>query len=176
MGRSTSDGLTCNDDVVTVLIDFIDHVGARPVMLVGHSYGAYLARGVAARRPDVVLGLALGCPVAAQSQNVPDHDVVRQDDDAYDELEPAQRTRFDDHFVVRTAATARRFRDHTWPGIALADEEALGRIFAGWIVDFGSGTLSAPTLIVAGRRDSVVGYIDATRRGCWSDTPMPPWP
>jgi pimeloyl-ACP methyl ester carboxylesterase len=51
MGRSTSEGLTCNNDVVTVLIDFIDRVGAGPVMLIGHSYGAYLARGVAARRP-----------------------------------------------------------------------------------------------------------------------------
>jgi pimeloyl-ACP methyl ester carboxylesterase len=163
MGRSTSDGLTCNDDVVTVLIDFLDRVCAGPVLSVGHSYGAYLARGVAARRPDLVLGLALICPIAEHSQDVPDHKVVRQDDDAYDELEPAQRTRFDDYFVVRTAANARRFRDHTWPGITLVDEKALGRIFAGWTVDVGSGDLLAPTLIVGGRHDSVVGYTDATR-------------
>ena len=163
MGRSTSGGLTCNDDVVTVLIDFVDRVGAGPVLLVGQSYGAYLARGVVARRPDLVLGLALVCPVAEHSQDVPDPFVVRQDDDAYDELEPAQRARFDDYFVVRTAANARRFRDHTWPGITLVDEEALGRIFAGWSLDIGSGTCSAPTLIVAGRRDSIVGYADSMR-------------
>jgi hypothetical protein len=35
-----------------------------------------------------VLGLALLCPVAEQSRNVPEHEVVRQDADAYDELEP----------------------------------------------------------------------------------------
>jgi pimeloyl-ACP methyl ester carboxylesterase len=163
MGHSTADGLTCNDDVVTALVEFIDHVGAEPVMLVGHSYGAYLARGVAARRPDLVLGLALLCPVAEQSHDVPDHHVVHQDDDAYDELNPAQRAKFDEYFVVRTAANARRFRDHTWPGITLVDEEALGRIFAAWTVDVGSGTFSAPTLIVAGRHDSVVGYADSLR-------------
>jgi pimeloyl-ACP methyl ester carboxylesterase len=162
MGRSTSHGLTGNDDVVSVLIDFIDHVAAGPVLLMGHSYGAYLARGVAARRPDIVLGLALVCPVAEHSQNVPDHIVVRQDDDAYDELEPAQRTGFDEYFVVRTAATARRYRDDTWPGTTVVDEEALGRIFAGWTVDVGSGPLTTPTLIVAGRRDSVAGYTAAT--------------
>jgi pimeloyl-ACP methyl ester carboxylesterase len=163
MGRSTSDGLTCNDDVVTVLVDFIDRLGAGPVMLVGHSYGAYLARGVAARRPDLVLGLALMCPIGQQTQDVPPHEVVHQDNDVYDQLSPAQRAKFDDYFVVRTAANARRFRDHTWPGISLVDEEALGRIFAGWTIDVGYGTFSAPTLIVAGRRDSVVGYTDAMR-------------
>ena len=33
MGRSTSQGLSCNDDVVTVLVDFIENVGAGPVLL-----------------------------------------------------------------------------------------------------------------------------------------------
>jgi pimeloyl-ACP methyl ester carboxylesterase len=162
MGRSTSDGLTCNDDVVALLGDFIDRVSGGPVLLLGHSYGAYLARGVAAQRPNLVLGLALLCPVAERSRDVPDHNAVRQEVAAYDELEPAQRAGFDEYFVVRTAATARRYRDEVVPGTTLVDESALGRIFAGWAVDVGSGTFSAPTLIAAGRHDSVVGFTDAT--------------
>ncbi len=161
MGHTTADGLACNDDVVAVVCEFIDELGAGPVLLLGHSYGAYLARGVAAQRPDVVLGLALLCPVAAHARNVPDHHVVQQDPDTYTELEPAQRKGFDEYFVVRTLATARRYRDHVVPGTALVDEAALGRIFGGWAVDVGSQTFAAPTLIVAGRRDSTVGYSDA---------------
>jgi pimeloyl-ACP methyl ester carboxylesterase len=161
MGRSTTGDLACNDDVVALIADFIDRLEAGPVMLLGHSYGAYLARGVAAQRPDVVRALALLCPVAERSQNVPDHRAICQDADAYDELEPEHRQGFDEYFVVRTPATARRYRSHIVPGTRLVDATGLGRIFAEWTVDVGSGTFPAQTLIAAGRRDSVVGYTDA---------------
>jgi pimeloyl-ACP methyl ester carboxylesterase len=117
---------------------------------------------VAAQRPDLVLGLALLCPVDGGSGSLPEHEVVRQDADAYDELDPGQRAEFDEYFVVRTAETARRYRDHVVPGTTLVDEASFGRIAAGWTVDVGSGTFSAPTLIAVGRRDAVAGYADAT--------------
>jgi pimeloyl-ACP methyl ester carboxylesterase len=161
MGRTTAEGLNGNDDVVRRLCDFLDHLAAGPVLLLGHSYGAYLARGVAARRPDAVRGLALLCPAGERSRNVPEHQVVHQDADAHDELEPDQRAGFDEYFVVRTAATARRYRDHVLPGTTTVDQAALERIFSAWEVDVGSATFAAPTLIVAGRRDSFVGYADA---------------
>ena len=109
MGRSTTGYLDSNNDVVALMADFID-LEAGPVLLLGRSYGAYLARGVAALRPDMVLGLTLLCPIAVRSHNVPDHQAIRQDADAYDELEPGQRAGFDEYFVVRPrpppAATA----------------------------------------------------------------------
>jgi len=162
MGGSTAAGLNGNDDVVRLLGDLVDRLAGGPVLLLGHSYGAYLARGVAVRRPDAVLGLALLCPTAERSRDVPEHRVVRQDADGYSELEPEQRAGYDEYFVVRTAVTARRYRDHVLPGTTTVDQAALERIFAGWAVDVGATPFAAPTLIVAGRHDSFVGYADAT--------------
>ncbi|TDE43070.1 alpha/beta hydrolase [Nonomuraea mesophila] len=163
MGHSTSDGLTGNNDVVDLLGDFIERVAGGPALVLGHSYGAYLARGVAARRPGVVLGLALICPLAEQSTDVPAPTVVRQDHDACDDLGPEDRPGFEEYFVVRTRATARRYRDRVVPCTALADELATGRIFAGWAIDVRQDTFSPASLIVAGRQDSTVGYADAVR-------------
>ncbi len=160
MGGSTAGGLNCNDDVVSLLADLIDDVVGGPALLLGHSYGAYLARGLAAQRPAAVLGMALLCPIGERSRNVPDHTVVCRDPAAYDELEPAHHAGFDDYSVVRTPATARRYRDHVVPGTALVDEDALGRIFSGWRIDVGTRTSTAPALMMAGRRDSVAGYSD----------------
>jgi pimeloyl-ACP methyl ester carboxylesterase len=163
MGRSTADGLGCNDDAVRVISEFVERVAGGPVLLAGHSYGAYLARGVAARRPELVLGLALLCPVGDGSDELPPQRVVQQDPDAYDELEPGQRDGFDEYFVVRTRATARRYREHVVPGTTLVDERALERIFSGWAVDVGTEALDVPTLLVAGRCDSYAGYVGAMK-------------
>jgi pimeloyl-ACP methyl ester carboxylesterase len=161
MGRTTADGLTGNDDVVALLGDFLDHLTEGPALVLGHSYGAYVARGVAARRQQKVLGLALLCPVGERSGHVPEPMVVRTEAGVYDELEPAQRAGFDEYFVLRTRATARRYREHVVPGTALVDEEALGRVFGRWKIDLGPGVFSGPTLIAAGRRDATAGYLGA---------------
>ncbi len=161
MGRSSSEGIPDNSGVVSVLGDFIDEISDEPVLLVGHSYGAYLVRGLAAARPELLRGVALLCPFAGDSADLPTHRAVRQDDDAYADLEPAEHDGFDGYFVVRTRALARRYRDRIAPGVDLVDVPALERIFAEWSIDLTAEMFSAPTLLVAGRDDATAGYTHA---------------
>lgn len=74
MGRTPAPGaLRSADDVLNVLLGFADELlGQEPALLVGHSAGAYYARGCAARRPDWVAGLALVCPLLADARDVPE--------------------------------------------------------------------------------------------------------
>lgn len=163
MGQSTATGLASNNDVVALLAEFVEHMTREPALLLGHSYGAYLARGVAAQRPELLRGLALMCPLAETTGRVPPPEVVVQDEAAYDELEPDQHGSFDDYFVVRTPGMARRFRDYAAPGMALVDYPALTEIFTEWPIDMGLHTFSRPTLVAAGLHDITVGFDDAVR-------------
>ncbi|WP_411699128.1 alpha/beta fold hydrolase [Conyzicola sp.] len=162
MGRTTADGLDSNDDVVTLIAGFIDHIAGGSAMLLGHSYGAYLARGVAAQHPEAVTGLALLCPIGDGTDPAPAHRAVSEEPGTYDELDTAQREDFDEYFVARTPAGARRYRDSVAPGVAAADEVALARIFSDWLVNVDGPVFERPTLIVAGRSDSTAGYAHAT--------------
>jgi pimeloyl-ACP methyl ester carboxylesterase len=166
MGRTpAAERLTSNDDVVAVLLGFLDQIAPEePFLVVGHSYGAYLARAVVAQRRSRAVGLALVCPIGESTGDVPGHEAFRVEDGTYDVLPADQVSGFDDYFVVRTPVTARRYRDAVAPGVALVDETGLGRIFAGWAFrnrPEAAGPCSLPALILTGRQDSTVGYAQA---------------
>jgi len=154
--------LRSEDDVVDVLTGFVEVVareaGGGPVLLVGHSAGAHDARGIASRRPDLVAGLALVCPLVAGGHDVPAHAPVVRDDDLGDAA-------FRGYFVVQTPAMLDRYRRFVEPGAALADAAANARIGERWEItgpdDPDAAPYAGPVLVVAGRRDSFVGYAGA---------------
>src|SRR5664279_768995 len=93
------ESISSADDVLEVLLGFIDGVvGELPLLVVGHSAGAYYGRAIAGLRPDQVVGLALLCPLLEGVRNVPEHEVTyRSGDIGSDE--------FRDYFTVQTTQT-----------------------------------------------------------------------
>lgn len=169
MGASPADGVASSDEVLARVEACIDErVGDAPFLLVGESYGGYLARAIANRRPEQVAGLALVCPigiaVAGDERRVPRHEVRQADAGLIADLSPAEAAEFTELAVVESAETLARFRADVVPGAASADPEAVERIGARYELraapEHAAPPFTAPTLIVTGRQDAVVGYLD----------------
>lgn len=155
-GRTlAAESIRSADDVLRALLELIDdHVGDEPLLVVGHSAGGYLARAIAHRRPDQVIGLALICPLLEDLRDVPPQAAVVQED-----VDTAPEA-FQGYFVVQTAETLRSYAEHVVPGVEAADSEALERIGERWrlTADDAERPYPGPVLVVVGRQDSAVGY------------------
>lgn len=154
MGRTRApEVLRSADDVLVSLLGFADAVaGSTAALLVGHSAGAYYARALAARWPDRVAGLALVCPLLNEARAVPPHRPVVAAADLGDE-------EFRNYFVVQTPAMLDRYERFVAPAASLVDAAAMERIGARWTLTSPEGpAYDGPTLLVAGLRDSTVGY------------------
>jgi pimeloyl-ACP methyl ester carboxylesterase len=167
MGRTPAPAtVDSNDAVVELLGGLVDAViGQEAFLLVGQSYGAYLARAIANRRPGQAAGLALLCSTdgLGGEDERPTHVVLHAAEglDVDGALEPAAAAEFRSYLVVQTPATLRRFQETVAPGMALADQAALERVFARWRLSTPpeqGPAYANPTLILAGRQDASVGY------------------
>jgi pimeloyl-ACP methyl ester carboxylesterase len=171
MGRTPApETIDSTDAVLEVLLGLVDTVvGEEALLVVGHSFGGYLARAIANRRPSRVAGLALICPLIGEGDDQPPEHVVLHTADDLDvdgALAPELAAEYRDYLVVQTPETLRRFQETVAPGVALADQAAQERMSARWrlATEPEQGPPFAnPTLIVAGRQDATVGYAGAWR-------------
>lgn len=167
LGRSPGDRVSSADDVLNGVEGFVDEViGDEPFLLVGESYGGYLSRALVQRRRGQVLGLALICPAvvaAASDRALPPREVRRPDPLLVAALDPTEAAEFTDVAVVESSETLARFRTDVAPGLTAGDAEAIARIRSRFALDEPverGEPFTAPTLIVAGRQDHVVGFRD----------------
>ena len=159
------DWLTTDDQVLDVLIDFVDAVvGGQRVVVVGSSWGGYHARGLAHRLADRIDGMLLTVPVVSPGQgrtDVPPHTVLVTDPAAVADVQPHEEMWLEIS-VVQTREQLDRYRAR---GRLLPPDEAFQERLAPHYAFSFEGELTtlieAPVLIVAGRQDSIVGYHDA---------------
>jgi pimeloyl-ACP methyl ester carboxylesterase len=154
--------------IVALLDGIVDAlIGTQPFSLIGQSYGAYLARGLLARRPQQVVGMALLVPVVepdAAKRDTPPPAKTITDDDAMARVPAGFLEEFRPFIVSETPAVAERLAAEVVPGIAAGDAgfiEALQQ--RGYRLPEAElpRTFSGPALIVCGRHDAVVGYTQA---------------
>jgi pimeloyl-ACP methyl ester carboxylesterase len=168
MGKSPAESIASGDDLLAAVLDFVDEViGGGRFLLVGESYGGYLARGIAAARPGRVLGLGLICPtgpIEPTERTVPPKTVLRPDVDLIAALDPIEAEEYTDVAVVQSPSTLRRFREEVAPGLSRYDRVAIDRIEPRRRLSVApeddEPLFASPALILTGRQDDTVGYVD----------------
>lgn len=167
MGDSPAhDSVRTSQAVVDLLDEFVeDEIGIGRFQLIGHSYGGHLARGLAARRPSQLAGLALVCPLMPKTMTSEPHRAVRATGDPTEWLDAGLVDEFVGYFVIHSREMAERFRDAVAPAIGRFDADRVGELMAAWRLrpDPDDRPLDLPALVVAGRHDSFVGYRDQLR-------------
>lgn len=166
MGGTAAPDVASTDDVFRVLRGAVDTlVPQGEYVVVGQSYGGYLARGLAAADPGRVAGLAALVTVVDarhERRDLPQRAVLVRDS-ALVERVGAAAVETEEVLVVQTDQTWDRMRAEVDPGLAAADETTVERIAASYPGTFPveAAPFEGPALIVVGRQDSVTGYRDA---------------
>ena len=170
MGKTPgADWITTQDQILDVVVDFIDHIlpGQRFVV-VGASYGGYLARGVIYRRSAVIDGLLLTAPrilADVSKRTLPAHVTLAKNKEVLAEMEPDQAKDLQGFAVALTRKLADYMKAYIYPAVEIADHQFLGGLDEHWAFSFDVDNLTKPftkpALILTGRQDSATGYVDA---------------
>lgn len=167
MGQTRGmDWITNQDHVLDVVLDFIDEVvqGQRFVV-VGFSYGGYLARGVVFRRSTQIEGVGLIVPTPPLGETdspLPSHITLVSNPDLFSGLTPTTAEAFEQFAVVQSRELLDSMQAVGIPPREIADYEFLSRLSENdafsFDVDTPPAPFGGPALMVMGRQDSRCGY------------------
>jgi pimeloyl-ACP methyl ester carboxylesterase len=163
-----------SDAMLDFALEFINKVLAdQKFLVVGESYGGYLAQGVVYKHPERVLGMLLiGSMVVADDtkRDLEPRTVIEKDDSLLQELEPYEREAFEHFSVVQNRKNWERFKAEMFSGMEVRSSDYLHTIRRSpttYAFSFDIERLprrfEGPSLILAGRQDHLVGYKDLWR-------------
>jgi pimeloyl-ACP methyl ester carboxylesterase len=171
MGRTGGEPwIDCSDKVLEVVLAFVDRIlPNQSFLVVGESYGGYLARALVLRKRESVHGLLLICPLIVadhEKRSLPPRRIIVEDRRLMSELDESDANEFASMAVIQTRRNWERFRDEILVALKVADVAYLERLRSrGYPFSFDVNSLreqyDKPVLIVAGRQDTSVGYRDA---------------
>jgi pimeloyl-ACP methyl ester carboxylesterase len=171
MGRTRGEAwIDCSDKVLEVVLAFVDRMlPDQSFLVVGESYGGYLARGLLSKRRASVAGLLLICPLIVADQekrSLPPRRIIVKNRKLISELDRSDANEFSSMAVVQTRENWERFRDEILVGLKVANTAYLEQLASkGYAFSFDVDSFcepyDKPTLIIGGRQDTSVGYRDA---------------
>ncbi len=166
MGHSEHGNVRNSDDMLLLLHDFAQKVIKDKFIIIGHSYGGLLTRGLVNRYQSMIEKIIslVPCiiPGVRQGRTEP-LTVIEQDDELLSQLTDEQRSSFTAMNVLLTRRVWERYEKYLMPALASADWEFLNNTLEG-AFSFDPDDLPAPCtlpmLIIAAKQDTEVGYKD----------------
>ncbi|WP_240838592.1 alpha/beta fold hydrolase [Acidaminobacter sp. JC074] len=173
MGDSKAkEGLKTSDDMLECIIEFVDKVlGEEKFILIGQSFGGYLAQGLVSKVPDKTLGLGLVCPVVladSDKRNLPDHKMMVDESSMINYGDKEDFEEFLEYAVVATQTTYDRYVSDILVGFEKATSDLL-QIIREEHYELKPEpyerikNYDKPSLILVGKQDCTVGYKDVLR-------------
>lgn len=163
------DDIATQDDLLAAVSEFSrDVLPDQAFAIVGESRGSYIAHGMVHTNPKSVSGVALivpgGSPTADPAR-LPAHSVLEVDRSIRGDMTDEEVERFDNFYVVQRRDILEKARRSKYPARALWDPKQASRINSAFDFSFHvegeTTTFDGPSLILAGRQDSMSGYLDA---------------
>lgn len=170
-GRSTGNAERASADLLVAALGALVRAlsGDEAPLLVGYSYGSYLAQGLVRDLPRVA-GLFLVCPTVEADfgkRTVPPRRVAVRDAVLAFGDDPREQIAFEEVAVVQTAAMLETFRRVVHPANVAADQGLMaatrGRYAMSRPYLQALQAFAGPVSIVCGRDDHWVGWEDAAR-------------
>jgi pimeloyl-ACP methyl ester carboxylesterase len=169
MGSSRGpEWLVAQDQVLDVLVEFIEHViPGKRFCVAGLSYGGLLAQGLVQRLGDRIDGVLLIVPSMGPKgkRDLPLRRVLRQDSIDFSGVSAEDEASFREIAVMQRQDVLEAWKKSILPGIAAADNDFVSRLERHYEFSFDITLLPTPfmkpALILLGRQDNVCGYRDA---------------
>lgn len=169
-GSDAQPSIQNSDDMLSAVLEFIDNlIPNEQFMVCGYSYGAFMARGIAHLRSNLVRGMFLMAPgiVPDPAKRVlPARQILKEDPELVSRLPSEDAAEFESMAVIQGPHEWERFREEILIPSKNARLEFLDRVRQngyGLSFDADANSFEPPTLIITGRQDHVVGYQDAWR-------------
>ncbi|WP_312612204.1 alpha/beta hydrolase [Oscillibacter sp.] len=172
MGRSDAPMEQASSDGILELLRALvaELTAGERILLVGESYGGYLARGLLTTELGPLAdGLLLICPVTVpepEKRELPPVGALRYDEDFLRELGPKERAAFCNLAVLANRRVYERYEKEISSGLGLSNGEFVAALRRSYSFSFDVDAqvralgFDRPALLLAGRQDICVGYRD----------------
>ncbi len=170
MGKSTGKPeYASSDKVLEILLCFINDNVDENYLLIGESYGGYLARGILSKDSAHIDGMALLCPVVEPIKGkrvLPQIKIQFADEAFLEKLSLEEKNDFCEYAVLANEDTYHRYKTEIWPGIQEADSEFINELESHYLFSFDVDKIihglkyNKPVLFICGKQDTCVGYED----------------